>query len=248
MRVALAWVLLATATWAQSAATGQYNEANAHYRVGDFFQAREAYLQVTATGVEDAFLFYNLGNACFKSERLGEAILWYERARRLDPRDEDINANLRFANQVKLDRAPVRSGNAVSRFLQDAFFFPTLGELSLFFGFGWLGLFVLGIWRLRNPDRRSGLFLVAILCCSSTAVLVGSWTVLRAHLATDAVSAIVMVDEATAHSGPDEAQTEVFAVHEGTKVRVVRGEGEWMLVRLENGLGGWVRAGVVERI
>lgn len=248
MRSALVFVLLASATWAQSAATGQYNEANAHYRSGDFARAREVYLQVITTGVKDAFLFYNLGNACFKSDRLGEAILWYERARRLDPRDEDINANLRFANQVKIDREPEHSGNAVSRFLQDAFFFPTLSELSLVFALGWLGLFVLGIWRLRNLGGRGGLFLAALLCCGITAVQVGSWTLLRANLAADAVSAIVMVEEATARSGPDEAQTEVFAVHEGTKVRVVRGEGEWMLVRLDNGLGGWVRIAVVERI
>ena len=49
--------------------------------------------------VDALLLFYNLGNACFKSDRLGEAILWYERARLLSPRDEGIGANLHFSLQ-----------------------------------------------------------------------------------------------------------------------------------------------------
>ena len=52
----------------------------------------------------DARLLYDLGNTCFKSDRLGEAILWYERARLLSPRDEDVGANLHFASRVRKDR------------------------------------------------------------------------------------------------------------------------------------------------
>jgi uncharacterized protein YgiM (DUF1202 family) len=51
-----------------------------------------------------------------------------------------------------------------------------------------------------------------------------------------------------ARSGPDKGQTEVFTAHEGTKVRLVRQEGEWILVRLANGLGGWIQTEAVARI
>ena len=75
---ALALVLLlgASALDAQSAATGLYNEANALYRSGAFAGAHRLYREVAAPGVRDARLFYNLGNASFKSGHLGEAILW----------------------------------------------------------------------------------------------------------------------------------------------------------------------------
>ena len=86
---------------AQTVAVGLYAEGNALYRAGEFAAARQRYLAAVKTGVRDVRLFYNLGNACFKSERLGEAVLWYERSLRLEPRDEDVLANLRFARRVK---------------------------------------------------------------------------------------------------------------------------------------------------
>ena len=66
--------------------------------------------------------------------------------------------------------------------------------------------------------------------------------------AAGAQSAIVLVRSVTARSGPDTGQTEVFSMHEGTKVSVVRSEGKWVLVGLQNGLGGWVLAEQVEII
>ncbi|MFT5374042.1 MAG: tetratricopeptide (TPR) repeat protein [Candidatus Latescibacterota bacterium] len=233
---------------AQTAAVGLYNEANSHYRNGDFASAQRAYMQVVDSGVRDARLFYNLGNAHFKLQHLGEAILWYERAYRLDPRDEDIAANLLFANQVKVDRDEEEKGNPVTFFVIDAFFFPTLSELTLLFGMGWFGLFALGAWRLLNRSAGGSLWLVTILVCGGVAAAGGSWLGMRSYQHAHAVSAIVVAEMVTARSGPDATQTEVFSMHEGTKVSVVRGEGGWVLVRLQNGLGGWVQTEQVDII
>jgi tetratricopeptide (TPR) repeat protein len=223
---------------AQAAAVGLYNEANDHYRNGDFSAAQRAYTQVVDSGVEDARLFYNLGNSHFKLQELGAAILWYERAYRLDPRDEDIAANLLFANQVKADRDEDKNENAVIQFAINFFFFPTLSELSLLFAVGWLGVFALGFWRL----------LVATLACGGTSLACGSWFALRSYQQAGTQSAIVLARSVTARSAPDMGQTEVFSMHEGTKVSVVRSEGKWVLVRLQNGLGGWVLAEQIEII
>lgn len=240
----LCWVC---AAGAQSAALGLYNEGNSHYRDGDFAAAQRAYQRAADSGVEDARLFYNLANAHFKLGELGEAIVWYERAHRLDPRDEDIAANLRFAHQVKKDRDPDAEGNAVSQFFTSAFFHPTLSELSLIFAAGWIGLFVLGSWRVWFR-RSSSLWLAGLLACGAVAALAGGWLGARAYQQAGEVSAIVVADVVTARSGPDMGQTEVFIMHEGTKVRVVRRESDWMLVRLQNGLGGWVRVEAIRAI
>ena len=147
---------------AQSAAAGQYNEANALYRAGDFAAARRTYLEVVDAGVQDARLYYNLGNACFKAGKLGEAILWYERARRLVPHDEDIEANLRFANLVKKDRDPqVEDGlGALVAALVAAYFWPTFNQLSLLFAAAFFAIFVLGVrWFFAQP-RPGALWLV----------------------------------------------------------------------------------------
>ena len=232
---------------AQSATANLSNQANALYHSGQFEAARERYLQVVDSGVEDARVFYNLGNACFKSGQLGQAILWYERAGRLDPRDEDIQANLRFANTVKPDREP-QAENVVWRFLVDLFFYPTFDELSAFFCLLLLCCFGLAVQRQRSRFPASAGWLVLMTLGASLVVLNGAYLGARIYHQEMVVEAVVIAGQGTARSGPDEGQAEVFIVHQGTKVRIARREGDWFLVRLTNGLGGWLPTGVVEVI
>ena len=234
--------------YAQSVALGLYNEGNELYRGGEFGAAREKYLAVAGTGVRDPRLFYNLGNACFKEERLGEAILWYERALRLDPRDPDIRANLRFANRVKRDRDPEPSDNPVWRFIVSACFAPTLNELSVVFSMALLLAFALAAWRLWRPERARATWLALLLSSASLTLLSGAFLGLRVQRQGAVVEAVVTEAEGVARSAPDGAQTVVFALHEGTKVRIERREQDWLLSRLANGLGGWLPAAVVTEI
>lgn len=232
---------------AQSAAANLYNQANALYHSGQFEAARVGYLQVVDSGVEDARVFYNLGNACFKSGELGQAILWYERARRMDPRDEDIQANLRFANTVKKDRNP-QAENVVWRFLVEVFFYPTLDELSVSFCLLLSCCFGLAVRRLWSRFPASAGWLVLMALAAGLVVLNGAYLGARIYHQERVVEAVVVAAQGTARSGPDEGQAEVFIVHQGTKVQIARREGEWFLVRLTNGLGGWLPADVVEVI
>ena len=71
-----------------------FAEANTAYESGDYEMAIATYLDVVDMGVVDEDLYYNLGNAFYKTGQLGPAILYYERARRLAPRNDDINQNL----------------------------------------------------------------------------------------------------------------------------------------------------------
>lgn len=227
---------------AQSAASGLYTEGNELYRAGDFDGARSRYLDAVETGVTDARLYYNLGNASFKSGRLGEAVLWYERALKIAPRDEDIIANLRFLRRVKRDQDPETDGDLIYR----AYLWPTLNELCAVTSLGLLGLFAIACWRLwRRPGLAGqiGLLTLAVWVLAS-AVVTGA----RLQRDLTLTEAVVLVEEGTARSGPETAQTPVFVIHEGTKVVVERQEQGWLLVRLANGLGGWLPADVVEII
>ena len=235
--------LLATVEVArpQSAGVGLYNEANALYRANRFEEALEKYLQAAGTGSRDWRLFYNLGNAHFKVGKIGEAIVWYERALKHNPRDEDIIANLRFLNRVKKDQEPESHGNPVWEFLAGAFSFPTLNELSVTLSTAVLLLVAFGIWRVWRPDSGwvhrglgIGVFAAVTLAC-------GLWLGGRALHKVGLQEAVIVASQATARSGPDERQTTVLVIHEGTKVRIDRIEGNWALVRLANGLGGWMR-------
>jgi hypothetical protein len=237
--VAVLLTLTVPEAWGQTAATGLYAEGNVLYREGLFEEARQRYLAATETGVRDARLFYNLGNSCFKSERLGEAVLWYERALHLAPRDQDVLANLRFLRRVKRDQDPADDGDVIYRL----YLLPTLNELFAATSLGLFGLLLCACWRLwRRPGMSAQVVIVGLgLSVFGVGIVTGA----RLHRELTLTEAVVLVEEGTARSGPESAQTSVFVVHEGTKVVVERREAGWLLVRLTNGLGGWLPADVV---
>jgi len=225
---------------AQSVAAGLYNEANTHYRRGEYAEARDKYSQIAASGLHNAALFYNMGNANFKLERIGEAILWYERALRLAPRDADIAANVQFANLVKQERDDAVGDNVVVAALGQAYRMPALNELTLAVSAALLAVTVLGIWRLWVPDRARAGWTLAMAAATTSLVVAGLFLSSRVFEAAGDEEAILTVASEIARSAPDTQETVVFVIHEGTKVAVHREEKGWVLIRLPNGLGGWV--------
>jgi tetratricopeptide (TPR) repeat protein len=241
-------ILLALCLGSAVVALGQttldrYNQGNEVYRQGQYLQAREQYLGVVEAGVRDPQVYYNLGNACFKAGRLGEAVLWYERALRLAPRDADISANLRFAQQRRADQ----TGEGAEQWLGEFYLFPTLDELSLAFGFFFLTACALGGWRLWRRDWATWWRLWLFVASACLAVVAGAYLGARLYGQAQA-QVVVLAAEVTARSAPDLKETAVFVVHEGTCLLLARSEGGWVLVRLPSGPGGWVPAEAVEQI
>ncbi|MFT7538656.1 MAG: tetratricopeptide (TPR) repeat protein, partial [Lysobacterales bacterium] len=80
--------------------------ANDAYRQGDYAQAIKGYTEITNEGFESSSVYFNLGNAYTKDDNLGRAILSYERALWIDPRDADINANYKYVlSQAQVNRS-----------------------------------------------------------------------------------------------------------------------------------------------
>jgi tetratricopeptide (TPR) repeat protein len=231
---------------AQSGIMSLYNKANSQYRDGDFSSAIVGYEKAIDSGGKTSFLFYNLGNAYFEDENIGKAILWYERARKLAPRDEDIRVNLRFARQVKKDRESEDTGD-IQRLLSNLFNFPTMNELSVVYSIGWVCLFFIAGWCVYYRDWKGKLFILSLVFLFISSFS-GVWLFSRIYFDAGESPAIVMNEIVTARSGPGINQTEVFVVHEGTKVFVKRKENEWVLIRLHSGLGGWVLESQIESI
>ena len=100
------------------------------------------------------------------------------------------------------------------------------------------------VWRLWSPRHRT-LWLGLFLTCSSLTALTGAFLGSRIHREETLVEAVLTVEEGLARSAPDDARKVVFVMHEGTKVRIERSEGDWLLIRLSNGLGGWLEATAV---
>ena len=226
-------LLIATTGWAS-----EFTDANALYHDNRFAEAAAAYEK---TEPKTAAVYFNLGNAYYRQEKLGLALLNYERARRLAPRDPDIQANLRFAEQ----RLGVAESNAaqkpVQRFLRDAAFSRSLGEWNSYevTGLWALVLFVAGtVWW---PRLRTGF---VILSVAAGLWWAGASVGLAYRVVTErnAPVAIVLVGKTEARFAPQADGTVHFQLPEGTKVCVREDRGAWWFVERADGQQGWVMA------
>ena len=227
-----------------------FDEGNQRYQDGDYDGALASYVRILDQGLESGDLFYNIGNTYFKLSELGPAILYYERARRLMPADDDLLANLTLARSLTADEITP---------LPEFWLFRVVGwwvDLLPRAGLVWLvaaayltamtaAVFVilrrdtvLAVWGRR----------VAITGAVVTVVFGLNLAVRELRVGT-AEEAVVMAGEAEVQSAPSEDSTlQIFAVHEGTKVRIDRRSDEWAEIVLEDGKVGWVRTDQLEPI
>ena len=239
---------LPNAVAAEDAAVALYNRAGEAYGKEWYEEAAGLYEEILKMGVRDGRVYYNLGNAYFKAGHLGKAILSYERARRLLPRDEDVKANLRFVRLLKVDKEPPVEHNAVVRFVLNLYDAFSLNGLTRAVS-GLYMLIVLSVigWIFRGARFRS-IFVTGFIVFGVALVPIGGALAFKIHAEVFVKEAIVMVDALDARSGPGEEYTKIFTVHEGTKVTVERRDGDWTLVRLRSGIGGWIERKGIEEI
>lgn len=231
--------LLCTVT--PAGAQSLVSQANEAYRNGDYARAVELYEQSGEQDGTSAAYFYNLGNAYYKSGLYPRAILNYERALLLDPGNDDVRFNLEMAQARIADKI-----EPLGTFFLDQWF-TTLR--NLFSSNVWAVIavvafliFLAGVVVYFFVDRvvwrKIGFFagLLALL------ITIGAnrFAAVQKQQLTQRESAIVFAPTIIAKSSPSESGTDLFVLHEGTKVYIVDRVGEWSEIRLDDGNRGWI--------
>ncbi len=246
-----------------------FAKGNALYEQGNFTGAIEQYATLADAGVADKDLFYNLANAYYKQDDFGRAVLFYERARRLAPRDRDVRDNLALVRTQLRDKQFVRDKNRLVRaavWLHDNL---NAREMALLGSVCYLVLCLLGIVfvfrdsaavsrayrRLSyiSPGRLAGLgktqdLLVALIIVSLLFLSTSFSAYRKTSQENGRRVAVVVEPEAAVHSGPMEETTLQFKIHEGTLVRIRDARNAWVRINLPGGLSGWVSASAIERV
>jgi len=219
--------------------TADFAAANKLYAEGKFSDAANTYENILQTGGLSPALLFNYANAEFKVGNLGRAIAAYRQADLLAPRDAEIRANLQFVrNQVQ--------GSTVSeRRWQEWLGQLTLNEWTLLaVGAFWLTFILLALRQVRpalGMKLKGVTSLFAILTVLSSAAL--AWQVVK-HFSGQ--TAVVVLSEVTARSGPfDEAQS-AFTAHDGAELAVMDRHGDWLQVNDGAGKIGWLAVKQVE--
>ena len=218
-------------------------KANQAFKQGHYQEATDVYERLVRGGYESGHIYYNLANGYFRLNRLGQAILNYERARFFMPRDADLNFNLSHARDQILDAVPESQG-----FYQMAFFWlDSLSLRELFWSFAVLNVLFWGTLLTRLFHRSEWNYYLSL-------VLVVLWLVwgisfgLKWHQVGTDDRAVILEHEVNILAGPDIQDTVLFKLHEGTIVHQERSEDGWFLIRLPDKKRGWIKAEAVERI
>jgi tetratricopeptide (TPR) repeat protein len=219
-----------------------YNQGNALYNQGKFAEAIAAYRQALELR-ESHIIHYNLGNAYFKDGQLGRAVIQYRRAWALAPRDADIRHNLEFVRGYRVDK-PVHTSGPIERTVCSIFHFFSASEASALAA--WLFLATCLLVSLAVVRRSRWIFYAAVvplLAWVYFLIVVEVWSQER-----KAGAAAVVAKEVTALSGPGQDYKEILQLHDGTEVNIRERRGDYLLVQLPGGIGGWVPQGSVETI
>jgi len=216
---------------------------NQYYLEGKYEMAVQSYQAIIDSGYASAELYYNLGNAYYKSHDITMALVNYERARILKPNDPEINHNLEIAREFVVDRIEVLP----EFFLRKAYvdfvkiFDADIWALISVFAFGlalglFLAYFLLNQLFFRKLSFWAGILLIVI---AATTFL---FAVKQNNLVTKHQQAIILTPSVTIKSSPDDdSGTDLFLLHEGTKVTISDELGDWREVVLSDGNSGWLK-------
>lgn len=223
-----------------------FEDANSAYAEGRYEEAAALY-QSLIDEQPDATLYYNLGNARFKQGELAQAILNYERALRLKPNYKDAQYNLAFAESKITDNIVEQDfflsvwARTIRNGLKEQTWF-ILSVVLFIAGLISLLIFLLGreTWLRKTAFHIAWIALIFALIAGLNAGSLHQRDTLRNE-------AIITQGIVNAKSSPDRSGTDLFTLHEGTKVTIRETIGEWSNVRVGSN-EGWIRTTCLERI
>ena len=224
-------------------------EADSAYVRGEYQQAITDYEALLKQG-GSAELYYNLGNAYYRTENITKAVLNYERALLLSPGDPDIRFNLQIARSKTIDKIVPESEMffitwyhaLVNLMSVDAWARMALISLALVIMLLLVYLFASRIW-LRKVGFFGGILLLIVFVLSN----LFAWQQKQNLLFRK--GAIITASSVTVKSTPAKNGTDLFILHEGTKVNITDGSMRgWLEIRIADGKEGWIERNKLEEI
>ena len=251
---ALVFLLMPFAAISQDVAGRAYTKelGDSAYAASQFADAITIYETVMAEQGASLPLYYNLGNAYYRTNQLGKAILNYERALRIDANDEDVKANLEFVQNRIVDSVPQDEvpfykewGNAVSSLFSK----DTWGVIGIVAFVIMLGTVFFLIFR---NNARGILLGIAIAIACLVVTIVANMSASSLGNKGNAMPEGVILDEMVlVKSSPDSSGTELTKIHEGLKVTIIDSTlADWVKIEANNGnrVVGWIKTKSMERI
>lgn len=238
-KIAFLFLLISQILWAQNG----FERGNALYAKEQYAQAAAAYESVLQSGKHSAALYFNLGNAYYKQNKVAPAIYNYEKALVLNPNDDEILTNLKFAQKMTIDEIKAVPKVGFEKLLRDftaAYHYNTWAWISVSIAFVFL-LFFLGYYFSQTTLLKRIFFIGMFVLIVGIVIGVLAAVFEKAHYENDR-PAIVFAEISNVKSEPRVTAADVFVLHEGTKVMVIEKTANWNKIELLDGAEGWIES------
>jgi ABC-type sugar transport system permease subunit len=212
-------------------------KANDFYKEKNFTKAEELYQSLLDRGIQNGYLYYNLGNTHIRLGNTGKGILNYLHAKRFLPRDQDLQANMKYAIQNTVDLIDWEEQSL----LKNIFFwvdnFNLEEHLVFLVSINILFWLCMAIWLYKKNDAinlfRKTVFIVLILSVASTAI---KWNSM-----SSTNFGVILKKTIDVKSGLDNNNVTLFQLHEGAIVSIEKDEAGWFKIKLKDGKSGWAK-------
>lgn len=213
------------------------------YEAGRYEESLEAWEAIVASGLEAAVLYYNMGNAAYRSNNIGKSILYFEKALKINPGFRDAAHNLEFVSRYRVDafdevptfflRTWIQK--AIKALPEKAWSLITIALLAISLASLLLYLFSRST-GLKKAGFFSVLFGVILFCLSLSASIRSYRDIVHPH------TGIILEPSVVIRSTPSDSGTELFILHEGTSIELKEDLGQWYNIRIVDGREGWIPA------
>ena len=244
------WLLLAMICFGSTSAKAvTKNNADTEYQKGNYQQAIRDYEEILKNG-ESAEIYFNLGNAYYRTDNITKAVLNYERARLLSPGDDDINFNLQFARSKTIDKITPQSEMFFVTWYKSLVNFTSVdnwaktGILCIVMALLLVLLYLFGPQlMLRKIGFFGGLAFFVIFLLSNL------FAFQQKQALDNRTGAIIMAPSVNIKKTPAKNSTDQFVLHEGTRVDIIdKGMTDWRCIRVGDGREGWIETKAIEEI
>lgn len=227
--------------FAQEERSEKFKKGVEYYTESDYQAALDEWLDIYNTGYRSAELNYNIGNAYFKLSNVPGAILFFERARLLKPGDSNINYNLQIAKTLVIDKfeeIPELFFVKWYDFLALMLTTNTWAVISIVTFVLFLILLSVYIYSTGYRTKVIGFWTAMLALLISVSSL--TFTVRNRNLVYNSREAVIFAPSVNGKSSPDNSGTDLFVLHEGSRVKIEDNVGEWFEIKLSDGNKGWV--------
>ena len=236
-----ATLLIQNLAFAQASMESVFKQGNSAYNKAEYQKAISLYEQTLKMGQISAELYYNLGNAYYKLNNIAESIYYFEKAKQLDPNDEDIIINSNFAKNMTIDAIEKLPESQIVTFqkkIYGIFNFSYWSYLTVILFWIFSGFFLVYVF-IKSASLKQTFFFIAlgILIFFMISFLI-TYSIEEKEKNTN--FAILFSNQKDIWSEPNQQAELLFSLHEGTKVEVLDILENWKKIRIANGSEGWI--------